>query len=237
MAPRISPHDDMNLLTNSLGPTEGAILTVLAVVVVICCVLYIGRRQEKMELKAKSDSQGNKPGAKKNWTVRSGFGDRPTDDHNHEDFENAGIAPVSEDATVEQAPTNDSHRNDWTVADLAPHQRPGWTEAVREVSRLVNIDCQRLLNTHKYAELKEASTRALQLCLTKLAPDHFLTGVCLDWLAYAEHGSGSHYDALLHLEAAASILSEWKAYDAHCKDNIRPRIAGCRQMLGFDPEG
>ncbi len=224
----------MNLLTNSLGPTEGAILTVLAVVVVVCCLLFIGRREEKKERKAKSGSPGDKPGAKKNWTLRSGFGDRPTDDHNHEDFEKDGGVPVSERSANLQAPANDSSKDDWTAADLAPHQRPGWAEAVREVSRLVNIDCQRLLNTHKYAELKEASARALQLCLRKLAPDHYLTGICLDWLAYAEQGLGSHYDALLHLEAAASILSEWKAYDTHCKNNILPRIAGCRQMLGFD---
>lgn len=227
----------MNLLTNSLGPTEGAILTALAVVVVICCVLYIGRQQEKKALKAKADSQANKPASGKNWTLRSGFGDRPSDDHNYEDFETADDASVADDSILEQSPAADGDSDFWTVEHQAPFQRPGWPETIREVSQIVNIDCQRLLNIRKYAELKELSARALQICLTKLAPDHFLTGVCLDWLSFAEQALGNTYDALLHLEAAAAILSEWRAYDAHCKNIIPQRIATCRQMLGFDQEG
>lgn len=227
MAPRrFLPSHDMNLLTNSFGPAEGAIITILVMVVVICLVLYWGRRQEKKDLKAKSDSQADRP-ARKNWTIRSGFGDRPTDDHNHEDFE--------DEASTGKTPNNGAG-DDWAPEYMAPHLRPGWNQAARAVNQMLVGPCQRQLNTHKHAELKETATRALQICLTKLAPDHFMTGLCLDWLSYAEQGLGNTYDALIHLESAAAILSEWPAYDAHCKNSILPRIAGCRQTLGFDQD-
>ncbi|MDZ4834085.1 MAG: hypothetical protein SGJ27_09940 [Candidatus Melainabacteria bacterium] len=217
-------------MTNSIGQTEGAILTVLVVVVVICCLLYFGRMQEKKDLAAKSDSPANKPNHGKPWTLRSGFGDRPTDDH----FDQSEPANgKTSDATVKSTASNG---DDWTANEMPVHQRPGWQQAVRDVKKLI-VDCQRQLNTHQHAELKDTSTRALQICMTRLSPDHSLTGVCLDWLSYAEQCLGSHYDALLHLESAAMILSEWPSYDKHRRNNMLPRIATCRQMLGFDQEG
>jgi hypothetical protein len=212
----------MNLLTNSLGPAEGAIITILVFVVLIGCLLYFGYKQER-DGKAKLAAQAKKPSGRKNWTLRSGFGERPSEDYNHEDFEKDG----GETKVVRP------NADDWNADSLSPNQRPGWTAASREVNRLIVI-CQRQLKTHKYEDLKETSSGALQLCLTKLSSDHFLTGVCLDWLSCAEQAQGNTYNALLHLESAAMILSEWTAYEAHCKNSLLPRIAGCRQTLGFD---
>lgn len=116
-----------------------------------------------------------------------------------------------------------------------PHQRHGWPATIQEVHRLLN-ECQRLNNTHNHKGVERTARKALAKAM-QLTPEHWLVGLSLDWLAFAETCQGRHYDALGHLEAAAVILMEWPQHDRHRRDSILPRLAACRQILGFAQEG
>lgn len=180
------------MLNNSLDPLSGFLLTVAVMVLVICILLWRGRRLAQLR------SRAGKP-----LLLMPPPGSMPAE------------------LTVD------------SLEEPPPHHQRGWPAAIQEINRHLT-QCRHLLSSHKHQSAEKSARSALSLAFSRLTREHWLVGLSLEKLSQAEAAQGRHYDALQHLEAAIVILSEWPQHDAYVRDTLRPRVAGCRRMLGFD---